>query len=696
MKSIILIAFVLLGTPACLGQTKSRAANPDSVETARTFRLLARYEGDSVTLRWFASDPLTWQMTNAVGYVVVRYTLDRMTNRLTDSVTLTPRPLKPLTAIDWQTRFAPTDTVARAFARLAADEPPSSTNTLGEAMHRKQQADQRFAFTMLYGTLYPTYMPYLALRFSDRTVVKNRAYIYQLRPGPGKLPWPVQPASLVVSTEKPTQRPAMPNVLTKPGDRLVQFSWDRQLGNYWFMAYYYERSADGGKTFTRVRQRPYLDGNRDSTNIILTDTLPRNYVRYQYRIMGITAFGDGGQPSPVLTVMGRDLTPPTAPDGLKAVNTAGSAVQLTWSKRISEGDLAGFIVSKSTEQAGPFVPLNQKLLAPNTRQFTDPLGSQYAKNFYIVSAVDTAGNATASLAAYAPMRDQSAPDKPTGLHGSIDSTGVFHLSWDKNKEPDLMGYLVYTANAPDHDFTPLTPNFLTSESFTDTTSLRTLTKYLYLKVVAFDKSRRGSPASDILALKRPDIVPPTSPVFNGFSVADSSATLRWVPSSSEDVMAQILYRQEDGRDSQPVELARFDTKQITYTDKTVLPRHEYAYTLVAIDDSKLRSEPSFPQRVRPYFSGVRPAIRQVSVTLNPDKTQAMLRWNYQATADCRILVYRKVNQEGLVLLENLPGTQQQFTDPVRGNGQYQYAIKAVYQDGQGTLLSAYSTVTVTR
>jgi hypothetical protein len=600
MKLIVILLLCAFSS-VCSGQSAKPVIKAPAPVTKKTFRLLARYEGDSVTLRWFPPDPLAWKAAGKVGYQIVRYGLNPATFQLTDSVVLTPHPLKPLTATDWITRFPPADTVARAFGRLATEEPPKPITTLADALNRKEQADQRFVFTMLYGSLYPAYLPYLALRFTDKTAAKDRSYIYELRPGPGRQMVPIDRASIVVRTNKPTERPAMPEVTVRPADGVVQFSWDRQAGNYWFMAYQYERSTDGGKTFARVRKRPYIDGNRDSTRIILTDTLPRNYVSYQYRIAGVTVFGDLGQFSPPITVMGRDLTPPTMPTNLKAVNTTGSAVQLTWTKTVKEGDLAGFIVSKSAEQSGPFVPLNTKLLPPATTTFTDPLGNEYAKNFYIVSAVDTAGNATASLAAYVAMKDRSAPKAPTGLAGRIDSAGVFRITWAKNTEPDLMGYLIYAANSPDHAFTPLTPDFLTTEIFQDTTSLRTLTKNLYIKILAFDKSRRASPESAVLVLKRPDIVPPTSPVFTDFSVADSSATLKWALSSSEDVVTQILYRQEEDHDAVPVEVARFDNRQTTYTDKAVLPRRWYAYTLVAVDDSKLRSEASFPQRVRPYF-----------------------------------------------------------------------------------------------
>lgn len=137
----------------------------------------------------------------------------------------------------------------------------------------------------------------------------------------------------------------------------------------------------------------------------------------------------------------------------------------------------------------------------------------HGTNYYIVSAMDTAGNAAPSVPAYVIMTDTIPPDKPKGLFGKIDSSGIVHLTWKLGNEKDLMGYLVYAANDLKHTFVPVTKDFIADSTFTDSITLKTLTREIYYEIVAFDKNRNPSHYSDALELKRPDKIAPVAPVF---------------------------------------------------------------------------------------------------------------------------------------------------------------------------------------
>ncbi len=73
---------------------------------------------------------------------------------------------------------------------------------------------------------------------------------------------------------------------------------------------------------------------------------------------------------------------------------------------------------------------------------------------------------------------------------------------------DIRGFNVFYSNKPDHEFSLLTKTPLTDTVFRDTISLKTLTKKIYYKVVAVDYNSNYSKFSQILELKRPDVVPP--------------------------------------------------------------------------------------------------------------------------------------------------------------------------------------------
>ena len=318
-------------------------------------------------------------------------------------------------------------------------------------------------------------------------------------------------------------------------------------------------------------------------------------------------------------------------------------------------------------------------MAPYVSQFTDTSALAHGNNYYTVTAIDTAGNAGTSIPAYVIMTDTIPPAKPTGLEGVIDSTGIVHLKWKLGNEPDLMGYLVYTSNALSHDFTAITTDFVVTNSFTDSITIQTLTKKVYYKIVAFDRNRNPSKYSDALELKRPDKIAPVSPVFTDFLVTDSSVNLKWVMSSSKDVMSQILYRREKGKNWEPY--MKLAVNISFFNDSKVVKQTWYEYALEAVDSSGLHSPKSFPLNVRMYDSGKKKDITNFKVVKSADEKSLQLSWNYPEKGNYWFVIYRSVDGKDRMTYKNLSSDQLKFTDSNLKKGLYKYSIKAVYKDG---------------
>jgi len=348
-------------------------------------------------------------------------------------------------------------------------------------------------------------------------------------------------------------------------------------------------------------------------------------------------------------------------------------------KKTKEPDFIGYLIGRSDKASGPFVPLTLQPILPAINEFTDTSAFPHGTNYYIVSAIDTAGNAGSSVPAYVIMTDTIPPAKPVGLSGKIDTAGLVHLKWNMGKEEDLMGYLVYAANAPDHKFIPVSRDFVADSAYTDSITLKTLTKHIYYKVVAFDKNRNPSPYSDVLELKRPDKVAPVSPVFTKFLVTDTSVVLNWATSTSNDVVTQQLYRREKGQDWQPY--TKLEVTANSYVDHHVKKLTWYEYCLEAIDDAGLHSPKSFPLNVRVYDSGKRPDIENLTVVKSQDGKSLILSWRYTETGNYWFEVYRSVDGKDFMTIKSLSADQHTFTDGNLKKASYQYAIKAVYKDG---------------
>jgi uncharacterized protein len=675
--------------PAKQGKAiKPSLAKADSATAANKVIIKIKNYGDSVVLRWQPSNELYWQVANQVGYQVERYTITPDTTVWVKKVFT----LKPWTIEEVKSK-SPKDTMTGTMATLAFGKikgKPESAS-IGDLLNLKYENENRFFLSMLMAAYYPQSSEKMALRLTDKTIEKGKKYLYRIFSPTGLKKLSSDTAIVYLDTKIIDQTPTLPLPSVEQSEKAVQIKLNKKYCDSRFVGYYFEKS-ENGTTFKRLNSKPYVQvfsnlPKEEMEYITYIDSVKQNYKKYYYRVIGITHFGDLSKPSATLSLMGIDQKAPAAIVNLKAINSQGSEVILTWEKPTPEPDFAGFLIGKSTQLEGPFLPLNDKLLPKNSLTFTDKTADANATNYYVVSVVDTAGNSAVSVPAYVIMKDETGPTKPTGLKGNIDTTGVVQLTWTRNTEPDLMGYMVYTANAADHEFTPITTSFLEDEFFTEKTTLRTLTEEKYYKIVAFDKSRHASPYSEILAVKRPDKAPPTTPVFNDFLVTDSLATLIWATSESNDVSYQNIYRKEEGKDKDWVLLKKLTKTDKTYTDKTVKPERWYSYAVEAVDDANLKSEKSFPMRVRPYDSGIRPAVSKVTITAIQNPQANKITWNLpNNTVNCRILIYKKTNEDQTVVIENLAVTVKEFIDTNLTQKTVKYGVQLKYQKGASVVV----------
>jgi fibronectin type 3 domain-containing protein len=649
---------------------------------------------------------MLWHDFNKVGYVVERTEIEKQPSRQSVKQKLNTAPIKPWTLEEWKAKANRNDTTAAIAAQLLYGKTKlpvvkqgrrgkSSEVNLSEALDQKYDLENRFSLALLIADNNSFIANGLGLRFVDKTVEKGKVYLYSIHAANAAAVASDSSAVTIITSQVETL-PSMPEIRYMEGDHTVTFKWDRAFAGNYFSAYHYERSSDGGKTYHRLNKRPYFQptsaAGEENDLIILTDSLPQNYKTYHYRIIGITPFGELGLPSPAMAVMGIDQTPPEAPQKVTAQHLGKKIVKLSWEKPVKELDFAGFMVGRSESSGGPFSPVTLRLLPKDATTFTDTTAVPWGTNYYIVSAVDTAQNTGLSIPAYVVMTDTLAPAKPIGLSGKIDTTGVVTISWKLGKEMDLMGYLVYFANAKDHTFNPITKDFLADSTFTTQIPLTTLTEKIYYRVVAFDKNRNPSAYSDILELKKPDKIAPVAPAFTGFVVSDTTVHLEWASSSSSDVASQIIYRKEIGTNDW-VELAKLDTTIESFTDTKVQKLARYEYSIVAVDDDGNRSSMSFPQNVRVYDSGMRKKIESFSV--NPDgKGSISLAWKYSMKGDYHFLVYRSFNGSGLHMYEQIPGDKSSMADANVSKGIYEYAIKAVFKDGGQSPLMKSKTIEV--
>ncbi len=683
---------------------------------------LARSDQDSIVLRWAPSTPLAWLAGNKHGYIIERVTMlkDARAARATFH-SLTPTPIRPWSVQVWQQRIVKNDRYQAVAVQALYGKAFVPRPNEGPTAALKDAADEltnRFGFALFAADMNPTAADGLGLRLVDKDVKLGETYSYRIHLA-GKDSLIHLDTAFTVGTAVAFVRPPAPiNLVGESGEHSVTLRWkspiDPRGGLTAFNIY---RSSDNGKEFKKLNDFPFVTavGGKLEGNQVFTDTSAVDYVHYRYMVEGTTPFGDASLPATV-DAMAQDLTPPPPPTIKKPVALGQGIVQINWDMPGTTKDLAGFVVSRSSFalksyhlllKPGTRMPspgkgateetqeLMKLILAPNTRSFVDSAAT-IDEPYYVVGAVDTAGNLAQSLPAYNEVMDTARPSTPTGLAGTIDKNGIVHLHWKLGPEPNVIGYRVLWANDPNHEFSQRVNRPLPDTTFVDSVNIHTLSHYIYYRVAAVSDRYIQSPLSEILSLRRPDVVPPASPVFLDVHVTDESVRLHWAPSPSDDVAKQVLMRRTQGEEGWRV-LGTLGKSETVYLDTLVSQKVVYEYQIEAVDSSGLHSAPSPAVQGRPYDTGVREPVTDLVAAYEKKTKEVLVRWKYSTPRKEKywFVVYRSENQSPLMEYSSTPGSAREFRDlRVKASDSYRYSIRVKAEGGAQSSLSDTTMVRV--
>lgn len=96
---------ITAGTAGFSQNKRSPALKPVEKDTLRiSIRLQARYQGDSIVLRWGSNNSFAWKKLNDIGYNIERLELDATNKPESAFKKLNSAPVKPWTEEEWKKR----------------------------------------------------------------------------------------------------------------------------------------------------------------------------------------------------------------------------------------------------------------------------------------------------------------------------------------------------------------------------------------------------------------------------------------------------------------------------------------------------------------------------------------------------------------------------------------------------------------
>lgn len=703
-------------------------ANAQTIRDTTTappgIKMQTRAAKDHLKLRWAPNTPTAWQYGNKYGYQLEKYLVLKNGQVLASPQKLatSPNTFKPLLLNAWEKVVNEAKKENENYALVAAQalygkdfgltSAGKNTSKLKKIVNQVKEQEMRFAYALMASDHSPKVAQASGLAWQDTQVKKGEKYLYKVFVRlPAAINYKIDTAYAYAGIDDYETLPKPVEFSATFGNRTVMLTWNRWYHERFYVAYWVERSTDG-KNYMKVTNAPIgnvlqEDVGIQSRFLYLIDSLPSNKQTYHYRVRGLNSFGEVGPPSESIAGQGWANNLPLPKLAKPALQTNGS-VHLKWTfPAAQEKDIIGFVVQKARRAHGvPYKALHQsKTLPPDTRNFTDPLVSGVA--YYRVGIVSKKplGGETKSVANIGGKNnrkdksnetsiqytypflvqrpDTIAPQAPTMVTGTIDSSGKVTLHWQPSPDDDVEGYRVFRANYAGEEFSQITKAMINDTTFVDSVILKSLTTRVFYKVQAVDSYINPSELSKAGVLKRPDIVPPVPPVFSQVISADSGVYLTWQSSTSADVAHHALYRQERGKNNEWVLIKNISDTTQKYADLPPKTGVDYQYTLIAVDSSSLESSPAKPVIGRKTDNGLRGAIEKFKATTNDNPVEIRLSWKYKRKETPESFsIYRGEELENVKLYATIKGDLRTWTDQKLSHDRsYKYRIRANFKRG---------------
>lgn len=655
-------------------------------------KLLAKSKDQAILLRWAPTNSFTWLQGNLKGYHIERYTISRKKEilRKPEKILLTSSPLKPRPVNQWKS-----DAEKNKYSAIAAQSIYGSTfqvqlsqnGSLGEVVNRSKEQEQRFSFALFAADHSFQTAKLSGLGFKDSTVKKDERYLYRVYLASADSKVKLDTGLFYLGLQDTVGLIPPVNLTAQFADRQVLLKWPKAFVQQTYTSFIIERSEAGGE-FVRRNSSPYINSASDpevETFFQVLDSLPKNDVEYQYRIRGITPFGEIGPESE--RVGGKGFQTLDAKASITEAREENGKVIIRWRIIGNKNLIKGHDVERANDSGKTFQRLNDKPLAPETISYIDQ--SPQSSNYYRVKIIGQNGQSSTSFPMLVQLVDSIPPAQPQSLKVKVDTSGIAKLSWVPNQENDLLGYKVYRSNFSSAEFSQVNRATLSLASYSDSLNIKTLTTKVYYKVAAFDKRMNRSVYSTIVEAELPDIIPPLPPVIREIRPDSKGIILLWNSSSSQDVASYQLERKAKDSSQWRV-IKNFTTKDSSvYKDVNVIANSPYQYRIIAIDKSKLKSAPSNVVVGKTLINNQRPPVKNITAQVDREKKTITLQWKYDEKDVSKFLIYRAEGNEAMTLYKTIVGDIKFFVDVnLRMETDYQFRIKCVFKDGSESLFSS--------
>ncbi|OCB74416.1 fibronectin type III domain-containing protein [Flavobacterium crassostreae] len=651
-----------------------------------------------IMVRWAVTTAKAWRKLNVYGYELKRYTIIRNKITLQQPIEKKLGVFKPKPLEQWEKIIQNNDNAAVMGQSLYGEKfELGGIKDLQSIINLSEEQEQRFTWG-LYATDQDFETALMAgLGYIDTEINPNEKYVYKLTSLVPESEMLIKEGGVFIGMQ---DYEALPKPLDLSGTFLegkTMLSWNYAIHKQLYNSYFIERSDDG-ITFKRLNDLPITTLNNsdksDAKRMFYIDSIS-NGKTYHYRILGKTIFGEISPASAIVFGKSEKLLA-FVPHITTKNYLDDKRIILEW-EFLEEGnkEIKGFELNRSDKANGDYEVII-KNIPPNARKIL--YDNLQPTNYLTITAIGLIGSNRTSFPALVQPVDSIPPAKPVGFTGSIDSLGVVTLKWEANKDKDILGYRIFRGNNRNEEYSQITISPHLSTVYLDSVGVKNLNSKVYYTLIAIDQRFNMSESSDILEIKKPDFIKPTQPIFKSYQIKDRKVIMNWTSSSSEDVITHEIYRKEkkspdwvlqytDGRYKGVSTQGGIRTENLpieTWTDDQIVEGNQYSYTIVAIDNSGLKSDQAPALTVIIPKTTLPPAVKGMQSFVDKTNHYIELYWSmYKEINVAEIAIYKGQKDKPITLFRNvLPSVNRIVDEHIQPNNEYTYLLRVVFKDGR--------------
>ena len=590
------------------------------------------------------------------------------------------------------------------IGRIAlAWNPITSTSLVGYGVWRSTSATG--SFVRLSGEVADSLITTSRNAFVDTTVDRSLANVYFYRVNAVDNLGRSSDLSVIASAEvaedgRPPSAPADLSAVTDVETGYVTLTWTAPQTDA------NNQELTGLQDFKVFRSKDTQDafvliGTVSAAQTTFTDSTSLEIdARYYYRVSAIDGSENesGRSTSASITTSGSGVT---VPSGLRAAGAVGR-VEVNWNA-VTEPDLIGYLVLRSTSTQAAFVPVTSDTLFTTAQtEYIDTDVQAEQVYFYRIQAVvnDPARGVVRSTASAfvdgTASDDLSPPAAPSDLIVSLSETDVkgVELNWsapqkDSNGD-DLTGlqtYRIYRSEGNNVSFAFLAAVPATQTAYSDT-STDFLTLYYYT-LSAADENENVGPRSSLVPVTTGGVTVPRGLVA---TAGIRQVALTWIANTEPDLIGYKVLRSDKSIgpyiELQTEESQLFTTAQTVYVDSPLVAEATLYYRLVALATGDVASDTS-------AFASATVLDDELAIPRNVTATggigEVVVRWTANTEPEWReywVHRYSDPNSAPDSTFKGLKTTT--LVDSLLGIGQvYLYQVQAIGTGGLTSELSPF-------